>query len=67
LPENLKIKSTVGEFPVKFFGSNDYYWVTIGRTFTFVEGDELEKRSYGPKALQNVYAKAIEAAKTVIV
>ncbi len=56
----------LGEFPVKFFGTNDFYWVTIGRTFAFAEGDEEGKRSGGSKALQNAYAKGVEAAITVI-
>ena len=65
LPDALKIQSVCGEFPVKFFGTNDYYWVTIGRTFAFAEGDEVGKRSGGSKALQNAYAKGVEAAITV--
>jgi [histone H3]-lysine36 N-dimethyltransferase NSD2 len=41
LPENLQNKTfQVGEYPVRFFGTNDYYWANIGRCFAFHENDE---------------------------
>jgi hypothetical protein len=40
LPDNVKDKQgQCGEFGVKFFGTNDFYWVHLGRTFVFAEGD----------------------------
>ena len=44
LPENLRVKPyPVGELPVRFFGTNDYYWVPHGRCFLFAQGDECQK------------------------
>jgi histone-lysine N-methyltransferase NSD2 len=46
LPDSLRDRPhQVGEFPVQFFGSLDYFWVHIGRCFTFAEGDESSKSS----------------------
>ncbi|CAG2100211.1 unnamed protein product [Medioppia subpectinata] len=40
VPDNvMKLPHGVGEFPVYFFGSHDYYWVHRGRVFLFMEGD----------------------------
>jgi hypothetical protein len=40
VPDNvMKLAHGVGQFPVYFFGSHDYYWVHRGRTFLFMEGD----------------------------
>lgn len=58
LPSNLQNKTfQVGEYPVKFFGTNDYYWINVGRCFTFHEGDEL-----GDKTGQNNRGKTLEHA-----
>ncbi|KAF7490682.1 Histone-lysine N-methyltransferase NSD2 [Sarcoptes scabiei] len=40
VPDNvLNLKHNIGEFPVYFFGSHDYYWVNKGRSFLFLEED----------------------------
>jgi hypothetical protein len=53
----------VGEFPVKFFGSNDYYWVSIGRCFEFAENDEADNVSNLKKRLINAFKSGTEQAK----
>lgn len=35
----MNLQHSVGEFPVYFFGSRDYYWTHRGRVFPFIEGD----------------------------
>lgn len=35
----------MGEFPIKFCGSNDYYWINHGRCFLYEEGDEERTRA----------------------
>ncbi|ETE65799.1 Histone-lysine N-methyltransferase NSD3, partial [Ophiophagus hannah] len=41
VPFNIQgLKHDVGDFPVFFFGSHDYYWVHQGRVFPYVEGDK---------------------------
>ena len=53
----------VGEFAVKFFGTNDYYWVNIGRCFAFAEGDEGHKSSRSQKTLEVAFNKSVKQAK----
>lgn len=33
------MKHEIGEFPVFFFGSKDYYWTHQARVFPYMEGD----------------------------
>lgn len=41
VPLNIQgLKHDIGDFPVFFFGSHDYYWVHRGRVFPYVEGDK---------------------------
>ena len=64
LPEKVKERNhQVGYFPVKFYGSYDYYWVNIGRCFAFAEGDELTLSSttIGP-ALLLAYKRGVRQA-----
>ncbi|XP_040570546.1 uncharacterized protein NSD isoform X2 [Lepeophtheirus salmonis] len=40
LPENVnRLNHQTGDFPVKFCGSNEYSWVSHGRTFLYEKGD----------------------------
>ncbi|XP_064421578.1 histone-lysine N-methyltransferase NSD3 isoform X3 [Latimeria chalumnae] len=63
VPHNIQgIKHDIGDFPVFFFGSHDYYWVHRGRVFPYVEGDKsfAEGQISGSKT----FKKALdEAAK----
>ncbi len=64
LPENIRERSyAVGEFPVKFFGTNDFYWVSLGRCFAFAEGDECHKSSNNHKSLELAFKKGVRIAK----
>ena len=41
VPEKIQsLPHSVGEFPVFFFGSKDYFWLTSGRCFKYQEGDK---------------------------
>lgn len=41
MPSNIQtLKHDVGDFPVFFFGSHDYYWSNQGRVFPYVESDK---------------------------
>ncbi|XP_061103895.1 histone-lysine N-methyltransferase, H3 lysine-36 specific [Conger conger] len=64
VPENiLRKKHEVGEFPVHFFGSNDYLWTYQARVFPYMEGDANNKDKMG-KGVEPTYKKALqEAAK----
>lgn len=40
VPSNIQsLKHDIGDFPVFFFGSHDYYWINQGRVFPYVESD----------------------------
>ncbi|KAG5843239.1 hypothetical protein ANANG_G00148630 [Anguilla anguilla] len=64
VPDNiLRMKHDVGEFPVHFFGSNDYLWTYQARVFPYMEGDTNNKDKMG-KGVDPTYKKALqEAAK----
>ena len=65
VPDNiLKLSHGIGEFPVYFFGSHDYYWVHKGRCFLFAEGDNKAPANCGggsksSKALMNSFKLGI--------
>ncbi|TRY57125.1 hypothetical protein DNTS_023999 [Danionella cerebrum] len=62
VPENiLRMKHDVGEFPVLFFGSNDYLWTYQARVFPYMEGDANSKEKIG-KGVDSTYKKALEEA-----
>jgi len=46
----------LGEFPVHFLGSNDYYWTHQGRVFLYQEGDKGSKESASANGLGKMYA-----------
>jgi histone-lysine N-methyltransferase NSD2 len=60
LPDKVKNKSgQVGEFPVKFFGTNDFYWVNLGRCFVFADGDEFQRNISAGKSLGVAYTNGV--------
>ncbi|XP_051534230.1 histone-lysine N-methyltransferase, H3 lysine-36 specific-like [Myxocyprinus asiaticus] len=62
VPENiLRMRHDVGEFPVFFFGSNDYLWTYQARVFPYMEGDANSKEKIG-KGVDSTYKKALEEA-----
>lgn len=41
VPTNIQsLRHDIGDFPVFFFGSHDYYWINQGRVFPYVENDK---------------------------
>ncbi|RVE66357.1 hypothetical protein OJAV_G00106480 [Oryzias javanicus] len=44
IPTNIQhLRHEIGEFPVFFFGSRDYFWTHQGRVFPYMEGDRGSK------------------------
>ncbi len=64
LPKNIRDRPhQVGEFPVRFFGTNDYFWVTRNRCFAFSEDDECTKSSNKQKGLAVAFQKGVYHAQ----
>uniref|UniRef100_A0A2C9JRL9 Histone-lysine N-methyltransferase n=1 Tax=Biomphalaria glabrata TaxID=6526 RepID=A0A2C9JRL9_BIOGL len=62
VPLNIQEKAhQVGEFPVRFFGSHDYYWIHRGRVFLFQEGDKGSKEG-SSRGLFKIYMKGVNEA-----
>ncbi|XP_030046966.1 histone-lysine N-methyltransferase NSD2 [Microcaecilia unicolor] len=63
VPPNIqKMKHAIGEFPVFFFGSKDYYWTHQARVFPYVEGDQGSKYQ-GIKGIVKVFKNALQDAE----
>ncbi|XP_076253540.1 nuclear receptor binding SET domain protein [Rhynchophorus ferrugineus] len=66
IPENIKsIKHQEGDFVVRFFGTNDHYWVNKSRSFLFQEGDtggSLSELNKPKNRINTCFKKAIEDA-----
>ncbi|XP_018109063.1 histone-lysine N-methyltransferase NSD3 isoform X2 [Xenopus laevis] len=61
VPLNIQgLKHDIGDFPVFFFGSHDYYWVHQGRVFPYVEGDK--SFADGQTSINKTFKKALEEA-----
>ncbi|XP_043309900.1 histone-lysine N-methyltransferase NSD3 isoform X2 [Cervus canadensis] len=61
VPLNIQgLKHDLGDFPVFFFGSHDYYWVHQGRVFPYVEGDK--SFADGQTSINKTFKKALEEA-----
>nr|XP_060621609.1 histone-lysine N-methyltransferase, H3 lysine-36 specific isoform X2 [Anolis sagrei ordinatus] len=64
IPVNIqKMKHVIGEFPVLFFGSNDYLWTHQARVFPYMEGDVSSKDKMA-KGVDGIYKKALTEAAT---
>ncbi|XP_070595020.1 histone-lysine N-methyltransferase, H3 lysine-36 specific isoform X2 [Erythrolamprus reginae] len=62
IPINIqKMKHDIGEFPVLFFGSNDYLWIHQARVFPYMEGDVSSKDKMA-KGVDGIYKKALQEA-----
>ncbi|XP_051869513.1 histone-lysine N-methyltransferase NSD2 [Pristis pectinata] len=62
VPTNIqKMKHEIGEFPVRFFGSNDYFWTYQARVFSYMEGDKGSKDKKC-KGLNTIFKKALQEA-----
>ncbi|XP_054437830.1 histone-lysine N-methyltransferase NSD2 [Pteronotus mesoamericanus] len=63
VPPNIqKMKHEVGEFPVFFFGSKDYYWTHQARVFPYMEGDR-GSRYQGVRGIGRVFKNALQEAE----
>ncbi|XP_029448352.1 histone-lysine N-methyltransferase NSD2 [Rhinatrema bivittatum] len=63
VPPNIqKMKHAIGEFPVFFFGSKDYYWTHQARVFPYMEGDQGSKYQ-GIKGIVKVFKNALQDAE----
>ncbi|XP_067323033.1 histone-lysine N-methyltransferase NSD2 [Anolis sagrei] len=63
VPPNIqKMKHEIGEFPVFFFGSKDYYWTHQARVFPYMEGDR-GSRYQGMKGIGKVFKNALQDAE----
>ncbi|KAK2491638.1 hypothetical protein MC885_015494 [Smutsia gigantea] len=61
VPLNIQgLRHDLGDFPVFFFGSHDYYWVRQGRAFPYVEGDK--SFAEGQTSINKTFKKALEEA-----
>uniref|UniRef100_A0A4W3J6K7 Histone-lysine N-methyltransferase NSD3 n=1 Tax=Callorhinchus milii TaxID=7868 RepID=A0A4W3J6K7_CALMI len=61
VPLNIQaMKHHIGEFPVRFFGSNDYYWVHQGRVFPYLEGDKGNVSDGRTGSINETFKKALE-------
>ncbi|KAM8938870.1 histone-lysine N-methyltransferase NSD2 isoform 2-T2 [Pelodytes ibericus] len=61
-PNILKMKHEIGEFPVFFFGSKDYYWTHQARVFPYMEGDR-GSRHHGGRSIGKVFKNALRDAE----
>ncbi|XP_042313013.1 histone-lysine N-methyltransferase NSD2 isoform X3 [Sceloporus undulatus] len=64
VPPNIqKMKHEIGEFPVFFFGSKDYYWTHQARVFPYMEGDR-GSRYQGMKGIGKVFKNGLMRGNT---
>ncbi|XP_055956003.1 histone-lysine N-methyltransferase NSD2 isoform X2 [Patella vulgata] len=63
VPLNIQEKPhQVGEFPVRFFGSHDFYWTHQGRVFLFQEGDKGSHDGGAAKGLTKIFQRGVVEA-----
>ncbi|XP_059209725.1 histone-lysine N-methyltransferase NSD2 isoform X2 [Centropristis striata] len=62
IPTNIQhLRHEIGEFPVFFFGSKDYFWTHQGRVFPYMEGDRGSKHQR--TAIGKVFKNALLEAE----
>ena len=60
IPENIqRMRHDIGEFPVHFFGSNDYLWTYQARVFPYMDVDANSKEKMG-KGVDATYKKGTQ-------
>uniref|UniRef100_A0A669D7Z4 Nuclear receptor binding SET domain protein 2 n=1 Tax=Oreochromis niloticus TaxID=8128 RepID=A0A669D7Z4_ORENI len=63
IPTNIQhLRHEIGEFPVFFFGSKDYFWTHQGRVFPYMEGDRGSKHQRN--GIGKVFKNALLEAET---
>ncbi|KAJ8261093.1 hypothetical protein COCON_G00168160 [Conger conger] len=61
VPYNIQsLKHDIGDFPVFFFGSHDYFWISGGRVFPYIENDR--HIANGQIGINKTFRKALEEA-----
>ncbi|XP_033828640.1 histone-lysine N-methyltransferase NSD3 isoform X3 [Periophthalmus magnuspinnatus] len=61
VPSNIQsLRHDIGDFPVFFFGSHDYYWINQGRVFPYVDNDK--NFVTGQINVNKTFKKALEEA-----
>uniref|UniRef100_A0AAV2MNZ2 Histone-lysine N-methyltransferase NSD3 n=1 Tax=Knipowitschia caucasica TaxID=637954 RepID=A0AAV2MNZ2_KNICA len=61
VPSNIQsLRHDIGDFPVFFFGSHDYYWINQGRVFPYVDNDK--NFVAGQVNVNKTFKKALEEA-----
>lgn len=56
------MRHDVGEFPVHFFGSNDYLWTYQARVFPYMDVDANSKEKMG-KGVDATYKKGNQSGQ----
>ncbi|MEQ2202268.1 hypothetical protein XENOCAPTIV_003277 [Xenoophorus captivus] len=63
VPSNIQsLRHDIGDFPVFFFGSHDYYWINQGRVFPYVENNK--NFVTGQININKTFKKETEVIKT---
>ncbi|XP_071223014.1 histone-lysine N-methyltransferase NSD2-like isoform X2 [Salvelinus alpinus] len=63
IPTNIQhLRHEIGEFPVFFFGSKDYFWTHQGRVFPYMEGDRGSR--FQKTGIGKVFKNALLEAET---
>ncbi|CAB1330405.1 unnamed protein product [Coregonus sp. 'balchen'] len=63
IPTNIQhLRHEIGEFPVFFFGSKDYFWTHQGRVFPYMEGDRGSR--FQKTGIGKVFRNALLEAET---
>jgi histone-lysine N-methyltransferase NSD2 len=66
VPANIeRLAHDIGEFPIQFCGSHEYFWMNRGRCFLYEEGDaEKIPGAASSKSLDGAYRRGLfEAAE----
>lgn len=64
VPENIsRLQHGPGEFVVRFFGSNDYFWLSKCRVFLYQEGDNGATNRHCSRGISGVFKKALQEAE----
>nr|XP_009860574.2 uncharacterized protein LOC100184753 isoform X1 [Ciona intestinalis] len=64
IPDNIqRLHHGIGEFVVRFFGSNDYFWLNKRRVFAYQEGDTGATSTNCSRGISSVFNKALQEAQ----
>lgn len=64
IPDNvMSLPHKLGEFAVRFLGTNDHYWIERGRCFAYHEGDSVQDGKKAAKSsMENSYQRGVKEA-----